>query len=83
MPARRMPRDLDADALIRALGPRDYQAVRQTGSPIRVRTMRDGEHQETIPWLKPLKVGTLSAILSSIGAHHGLNRDELLELPDL
>jgi predicted RNA binding protein YcfA (HicA-like mRNA interferase family) len=78
-----MPRDLDAGELIRALGRLGYQTVRQTGSHIRIRTTRDGEHQETIPWHKPLKVGTLSAILSSIGVHHGLNRDELLELLDL
>lgn len=78
-----MPRDLDADRLIRALGKLGYEPVRQSGSHIRVRTERDGEHQETIPWHKPLKIGTLSAILSAIAAHHGLSRDELLELLEL
>ena len=75
-----MPRDLDADELIRALSRLGYRVVRQTGSHVRVRTERDGVHQETIPWHKPLKMGTLGAILSSIGEHHGLSRDELLAL---
>lgn len=83
MPARRMPRDLDAGDLIRALGRLGYLPIRQTGSHIRIRTERDGEHHETIPWHKPLKVGTLSAILSSIGEHHGLSRDALIELLDI
>lgn len=83
MPARRMPRDLDADELIRALGRLGYLPVRQTGSHSRIRTERNGEHHETIPWHKLLKVGTLSAILSGIGEHHGLSRDALIELLDL
>lgn len=83
MPSRRLPRDLDGSRLIRALARLGYETVRQTGSHVRVRTERDGGRQETIPWHKPLKVGTLNAILSGIAAHHGISRDKLLELLDL
>ncbi len=76
----RLPRDLAATELIRALERLGYEAVRQTGSHIRVRTIRDGEHHETIPCHGPLKVGTLSTILRGVAAHHRLSRDELLEL---
>lgn len=80
MPARRLPRDLDAEVLIRALSRLGYARVRQTGSHVRLRTERDGEHHETIPWHSPLKVGTLNAILSSVATHHRLSREALLDL---
>ena len=79
----KLPRDIHADALIRALRTLDYVPVRQTGSHIRIRTLRDGEHNETIPCHSPLKAGTLNAILRNIAEHHGLSRDKLLELLDL
>lgn len=79
MPSRRLPRDLPADRLIRALSRLGYEVVRQTGSHMRIRTERNGEHKVTIPAHNPLKVGTLSAILSDIATHHHMNRDELLE----
>ena len=79
MPSRRMPRDLDAERLVRALTRLGYVFVRQSGSHIRVRTESCGEHSITIPCHHPIKVGTLSAILSEIAAHHELDRDELLD----
>jgi predicted RNA binding protein YcfA (HicA-like mRNA interferase family) len=78
LPSKRIPRDLDAADLIRALGTLGYQVVRQSGSHVRVRTEQNGEHQETIPWHCPLKVGTLRTILSNIALHHGLTREELI-----
>lgn len=78
MSPRRVPRDLDADTLIRALAVLGYERVRQTGSHIRVQTLQNGHHSETIPSHSPLKLGTLSAILANIAAHHGLSRDELM-----
>ncbi len=79
----KLPRDLDALDLVRALGRLGYEQVRQTGSHLRVRTMRDGEHHETIPSPGPLKVGTLAAVLRGVAEHHGLSRDEVLKLLDL
>lgn len=81
MSPKRLPRDLAADALVAALARcLEYEIVRQTGSHIRIRTLRDGEHHETIPNHSPLKVGTLNAILRNIAAHHNMTREELLML---
>ncbi len=79
----KLPRDLAARDLVRALATLGYEQVRQTGSHIRVRTTRDGEYQETIPCHGPLKAGTLGAILRGVAEHHGLSRDEILELLQL
>lgn len=35
-------------------------------------------HHQTLPLHDPLKVGTLSAILSDVAQHHGMTRAELL-----
>ena len=78
----KLPRDVGAEALIKALRKLGYEPVRQTGSHIRIRTLRDGEHHETIPCHNPLKTGTLNAILKSIADHHSLTRDELLKILD-
>jgi predicted RNA binding protein YcfA (HicA-like mRNA interferase family) len=79
LPSKRLPRDLAAAQLIHALSRLGYEVVRQSGSHMRLRTARDGEHSITIPFHNPLKIGTLSAILSDIALHHQLSRDELLE----
>lgn len=79
----KLPRDIDADRLIRCLRKLGYEAVRQTGSHIRLRTLRDGEHHETVPNHCPLKAGALNAILKGIAQHHDLTRDALLALLDL
>jgi predicted RNA binding protein YcfA (HicA-like mRNA interferase family) len=80
---RRLPRDLDADDLIRGLACLEYEPVRQSGSHVRIRTFRDGEHHETIPRHAPLKVGTLNRILRNIADHHNMTREALLDLLDL
>jgi hypothetical protein len=41
----------------------------------------NGTHHVTIPDHRPLKVGTLSAILRDVAAHHHLERDELIRQP--
>jgi len=43
-----------------------------------VTTQRGGEHHEAIPNHHPIKTGTLSSILKSIPAHHGLTLEELI-----
>jgi len=51
--------------------------VRQTGSHLRLQTLERGEHHVTVPLHKILPLGTLAAILSEIGGHFGLTRDEV------
>lgn len=75
----RLPRDLSAQDLVKVLARLEYAVDHRTGSHIRLTTQLDGEHHITIPAHDPLKVGTLSAILRSVGEHHGLGRDELLK----
>jgi predicted RNA binding protein YcfA (HicA-like mRNA interferase family) len=64
--------------LVKTLGRLGYTPTRQTGSHIRLTCLSHGEHHITIPNHNPLKLGTLSAILAGVAAHHGITRDELL-----
>lgn len=74
----RLPRDIKGLALARALSVLGYAIDRQTGSHIRLTTEQNGEHHITIPAHDPIKIGTLSAILTDIADHHEVSRDELL-----
>ena len=75
----KIPRDIGASELVRALRMLGYQAVRQDGSHIRMTTTLDGTHHVTIPNHRPLKTGTLlSGILKPVAAHHKLTVEELL-----
>lgn len=73
----KFPRDMDATQLIKALERIGYRAVRQTGSHIRLQC-EEPAHSITIPNHRPLRVGTLSAILADVAARRKLDRDELL-----
>ncbi|MEO6457812.1 MAG: type II toxin-antitoxin system HicA family toxin [Chloroflexia bacterium] len=75
----RLPCDLSGDDLVRHLKVLGYTVTRQTGSHIRLTTLEGGEHHLTIPQHKPLRIGTLAAILSGVAAHFGLSREELIE----
>ena len=73
-----MPRSLSGPELAKALQRFDYEIARQTGSHIRLTTKVNGQHHVTIPNHSPLRVGTLSAILVNIAAHHKVTREHLL-----
>lgn len=75
----RLPRDISGAELVKALKLFGYVEARQTGSHIRLSTQQCGEHHLTIPNHNPLKIGTLSAILSDVQKHFELNRDDLLK----
>jgi predicted RNA binding protein YcfA (HicA-like mRNA interferase family) len=79
----KIPRDLNGTELTKALGRLGYEISRQKGSHMRITTLVHGEHHEVIPAHKPLKHGTLSAILKSIAHHHNTTVPELLNLLDL
>ncbi len=76
----KLPRDLDAETLIKALQKLGYQTVRQTGSHIRLQCTQPAPHPVTIPNHSPLRVGTLSAILGDIADHHHMSREQLLQM---
>ncbi len=46
---------------------------------MRLTTKANGEHHITVPNHDPLRLGTLSAILGTVAAHHGIDRDQLLK----
>ena len=75
----KLPRNLNGSDLQKALRRLGYEATRQRGAHVRVTTQTNGEHHEVIPQHKPIRTKTLSSILKSIAAHHGLSVEELLK----
>jgi predicted RNA binding protein YcfA (HicA-like mRNA interferase family) len=75
----KVPRNLNgrqlADHLIRHW---QYQEAHQTGSHIILRTEQSSGQTLTIPAHKPLRLGTLAAILRMAAEHKGARRDDLL-----
>ena len=74
----RIPRDLSAADLAKALEKLGYQQMRRKGSHLRLTTHENGEHHVTVPDHESLRVGTLSSILSDVADHFGMSRDELM-----
>ncbi len=80
----KIPRDIGASDLIRALRILGYERVRQDGSHIRLTSTVGGTHHVTVPNHRPLKTGTLlGGVLKPIAAHHKLTVEELLGKLDL
>ena len=74
----KIPRDCGADDLVSALRDFEYRLVRQTGSHIRLYSPTYG-HAITVPNHKPIKIGTLSAILSDVAGAVGISKASLIE----
>jgi predicted RNA binding protein YcfA (HicA-like mRNA interferase family) len=79
----KLPRDVSGLELVKALRVLGYELTRQKGSHMRVTTQQGGEHHEVIPAHSPIKTGTLSSIVKSVAAHHGLDVETLLRQLDL
>jgi len=75
----KLPRDVSGHDLARALSQFGYSITRQTGSHMRLTSQKKGtEHHVTVPVHDPLRVGTLSQILSDVSAYLELDRESLL-----
>lgn len=75
------PRDITGSQLAKLLSKKlGFEITRQKGSHVRMTTQEPSEHHITIPNHVPLKIGTLSAILSDIAEHIGVEREELMEI---
>ncbi len=74
----KIPRDISGHDLAKALRVLAYERTRQDGSHIRLTTQQGGQHHVTVPNHNPIKVGTLTAILKAVAAHHKLTVEELL-----
>lgn len=74
----KLPRNLSGAELIKALEKLGYKPTRQSGSHVRLTSLLTKEHHLTVPLHDPLRIGTLSAILADVAAHHGMTREALI-----
>lgn len=75
----KLPRDLNADSLIKKLNKLGYQKTRQVGSHIRLTPhLEEKEYHITIPYHNPIKVGTLNSILKEISNQLGNTKEDLI-----
>ncbi len=75
----KVPRNVSAGDLVKALRGLGYETVRQNGSHIRLTCEVGGKHHVTVPNHRPLKTGTLLAgVLKPVASHHGLTVEELV-----
>ncbi len=74
----KLPRDVSGFDLVKVLKPLGYQVTRQAGSHMRLSTEQNGVHHITIPNHNPIKIGTLTAILNDVAAHHLKSKEELI-----
>lgn len=76
----RVPRDVNANELVKFLERLGYIVIRQTGSHIRLNKKTDkAEHSITIPNHKPIKIGTLHAISKDICQFNNIDIDAFYE----
>lgn len=75
----KLPRDLNGSELIKMLERVGYQVQHQTGSHVIIKTAQNGENTQSVPNHKPLKIGTLNAILGEVADHLGIEKKALLQ----
>lgn len=75
----RTPRDITGNELATLLKRYGYEIARQKGSHIRITKNFPKEHHITIPNHNPIKIGTLSSILTEIAQHLGITKENLIQ----
>ncbi len=76
----RILRNIDGKHLARLLTRYGYEVTRQTGSHIRLTSTICGEeHHVTIPDHRPLRIGTLNAILGDVAIYLNKSKDEVIK----
>jgi predicted RNA binding protein YcfA (HicA-like mRNA interferase family) len=76
----KLPRNLDGEDLAQHLCKHwEYAKVHQVGSHIILQTQQPVSHRIAIPAHRPLKVGTLNAILSDVAAHKNIRKEDVLK----
>ena len=73
----RLPRDISSTELIKLLQKFGYQISCQKGNHIRLTTTKQGEHHITIPNHDPIRLGTLSSIITDIANHFKKTKEEI------
>ncbi|MBE7539808.1 MAG: type II toxin-antitoxin system HicA family toxin [Bryobacterales bacterium] len=75
----RLPRDLCGRDLARVLCARwAYTKVNEVGSHIILQTETPRHHRVSVPNHKPLRIGTLNAILREVAVAKGITREDIL-----
>jgi predicted RNA binding protein YcfA (HicA-like mRNA interferase family) len=75
----RLPRDTGGEELASRLKAYGYAVTRQTGSHMRLTTLRGGEHHVTIPRHVSMRLGTLHSVLRDVAEHFDLPREVLVQ----
>ncbi|MDV2989098.1 MAG: type II toxin-antitoxin system HicA family toxin [Dehalogenimonas sp.] len=74
----RLPRDTSGAELADLLKTFGYAITRQSGSHLRLTSNHTGqEHHVTIPLHKPLRIGTLNALLTEVASYLSMDKEEL------
>ena len=75
----KIPRDLSGGQLASVLCRKyQYSKVHQVANHIILETSEPTHHRIAIPDHRPLRLGTLSAILRAVARHKGVSRDTIL-----
>ena len=75
----KLPRDIDAKDLIKALTRLGYKETRQIGSHVRLTLAKENsQYHITIPNHSPIKIGTLNSILKEVSQQLNKPKDQLL-----
>lgn len=75
----KLPRDLSGRQLIQALCSNwGYRQLHQVGSHIIIDTDTPQHQRLSIPDHRPLRPGTLNAILRAVATHKGITREAIL-----
>ena len=76
----KLPRDLSGNDLVSQLCKLwGYTKVHQVGSHVILQTEEPSKHRIAVPAHKPLRVGTLNAILSAVAAHKNVPKEAILK----
>jgi predicted RNA binding protein YcfA (HicA-like mRNA interferase family) len=76
----KLPRDLSGAELVKHLCRRwEYRQVHQVGSHVILETDQPGPQRIAVPEHRPLRVGTLNAILSAVASHKGVTKEDVLK----
>jgi len=79
----KLPRELYGRDLARELCSHwEYRQVNQAGSHIILQTESPRHHRLSVPDHKPLRIGTLTAILRQVAAAKGVTREDILATLD-
>jgi len=75
----KMPRDIGAKELIKALNGFGYIVTRQIGSHIRLTLINaPNEFHVTIPDHNPIKIGTLNSIIKEVANQLSISKAEII-----